>query len=383
MTELAKTQVPQVNIWDSRARGVPFVDLSRSLALIRDELNSAINKVIDDSSFTLSEDVELFEQEFATYCGARFGIGVSSGTDALHLTLRAVGIGPGDEVITVPNTFIATTEAISMCGAKPVFVDIDESTYNMDATQLRKAITANTKVVIPVHLYGQTADMDGINAICKEHGIKVVEDACQAHGAEHKGKKTGSFADAACFSFYPSKNLGAFGDGGMVVTNDQELAKNITRLRNHGQSDKNKHSVIGYCSRLDGLQAAVLRIKLKQLDLWNEQRIEAAIYYEDALAQTDAIIPMRDEAKCHVHHLYVIRVKDRDELQARLAGCGISTGIHYPVPIHLQPAYSSLGYGIGSFPIAEKVTNEILSLPMFPGITRAEIDEVARAIEKD
>lgn len=381
--ELAKKQATQVNIWEATAKGVPFVDLSRSLAPIRNELDSAISKVIDESSFTLSEEVTLFEQEFAAYCGTKFGIGVSSGTDALHLALRAMGVGPGDEVITVPNTFIATAEAISMCGAKPVFVDIDDYTYNMDADQLRKVITANTKAVIPVHLYGQPTDMDEINAICREYGIKVIEDACQAHGAEYKGKKAGSLADAACFSFYPSKNLGAFGDGGMVVTNNEELAENILQLRNHGQTGKNKHSKIGYCSRLDGLQAAALRIKLKELDSWNEQRIAAANHYEDSLKGSTAKTPVNAENSKHIYHLYVIRVQDRDELQARLARHGIDTGTHYPIPIHLQLAYAHLSYGIGSFPIAEKAANEILSLPMFPGITRAEIDEVARVIKRD
>lgn len=361
---------------------IPFVDLKKQYQSIKGEIQGAIQRVVNTSGFTLSEDVELFEKEFALYCGGQFGIGVSSGTDALHLALLACGIGPDDEVITVPNTFIATTEAISMCGAKPVFVDIDEKTYNIDVTQIEAKITDKTKAIIPVHLYGQPAEMDTINRIAKKYELVVIEDACQAHGAMYKWGRVGSFGDAACFSFYPSKNLGTFGDGGIVVTDDELIAKRIRLLRNHGQIKKNTHLVEGFCNRLDGLQAAILRVKLKYLDFWNERRIINARVYQQTLKGTGVVTPTVNPDVKHVYHLYVIRAKERDKLQKKLSSSGISTGIHYPIPLHLQPAYSKLGYQTGDFPVAERVAKEIVSLPMFPELKRDEIEEIGSEIRK-
>lgn len=363
-------------------RSIPFMDLRKQYESIKDEIQGAIQRVINSSGFTLSEEVELFEKEFASYCDTQFGIGVSSGTDALHLALLACGIGSNDEVITVPNTFIATTEAISMCGAKPVFVDINEKTYNIDVSQIEAKITEKTKAIIPVHLYGQPTEMNAINRIARKYELVVIEDACQAHGAMYKWQKAGSFGDAACFSFYPSKNLGAFGDGGIVVTNDELIAKRIQLLRNHGQIKKNAHLVEGFCDRLDGLQAAILRVKLKYLDYWNERRIINARVYEETLKGAEVITPTVNLDVKHVYHLYVVRTKERNKLQEKLLSSGISTGIHYPIPLHLQPAYSKLGYGTGDFPVAERVAKEIVSLPMFPELGKDEIEEIGSEIRK-
>lgn len=361
---------------------IPFVDLKQQYESIKEEVNQAIQRVIENASFTLGEEVELFEEEFANFCGVKYAAGVSSGTDALHLALLACEVGEEDEVITVPNTFIATTEAISVCGAKPVFVDIDEKTYNIDVTQIEQKITEKTKAIVPVHLYGQPAEMEIILNIAKKYRLKVVEDACQAHGATYRGKKVGSLGDAACFSFYPSKNLGAFGDGGMVVTDDQEIAKKIRLLRNHGQQDKYTHAIEGFCKRLHGLQAAVLRVKLRYLPRWNASRQQNAQAYNKALEKTAAITPLVTDNVEHVYHLYVVRAKERNELRQRLAEKGISSGIHYPVPLHLQPAYARLGYGPGSFPVTERVTSEIVSLPMFPELGRQNIEEIAHEVRR-
>lgn len=361
---------------------IPLVDLKQQYLWIKKEIDTAIQEVITKADFTLGESVRAFEEEFAAFCDATYGIGVSSGTDALHLALLACGIKQGDEVITAPNSFIATAEAISMCGAKPVFVDIDEKSYNIDVTQIEEKITPRTKAIVPVHLYGHPTEMDTILEIARKYQLKVIEDACQAHGAMYKGKKVGSSGHAGCFSFYPSKNLGAFGDGGMVTTNKYSIAKKVRLLREHGQKDKYTHIVSGFCNRLHSIQAAVLRVKLKYLDFWNACRREKARAYREIFEEMPVTYPVTNNDAEHVYHLYVIRVKERDKLREKLAAKGIGTGIHYPIPIHLQPAFARLGYKSGNFPVTEKVAGEIVSLPMFPELQYREIEEIAYEVGK-
>lgn len=360
---------------------IPFVDLGRQYDSIKYEINGEIEKVLKSAQFILGENVEAFENEFASYCGVKYGVGVASGTDALVLSLRALGIRSEDEVITAVNTYIATVDAIARNGAKPVFVEPEPESYNIDVTKIEEKITDKTKAVLPVHLYGQPADMDPILEIAERHNLKVIEDAAQAHGAEYKGKKTGGLGDVACFSFYPSKNLGAYGDGGMVLTNDAEIAEKIRTLRNYGQRKKNFHELIGYNSRLDELQAAILRVKLKYLDEWNDLRRKHAKHYNELLdGVSKIIVPVEKEFAKHIYHLYVIRYRDRDKLQDYLHSRGIHTGIHYPVPVHLQKAYSHLGYKKGDFAAAEVCADSILSLPMFPELTEAEIEFVSNSV---
>lgn len=361
----------------SSIRKIPFIDLKSQYALLRDEIDLVVGDVLAQGSFTLGGVVKRFEEEFASFCGANYAVGVGSGTDALHLALRALGVGPGDEVITVPNTFIATVEAIIMCGARPVFVDIDEDTYLMDVSQLEAKITGNTKAIIPVHLYGQPADMEEILQVAAKYGLKVLEDACQAHGASINGVKTGCLGDAACFSFYPSKNLGGIGDGGMVVTNSSEVYDRIVRLRNHGESLKYNHAEPGFCSRLHGIQAAALSVKLKHLDNWNSARQHAAALYDELFREAPIKTPVRKEENRHVYHLYVVRVAERDKLREHLGSRNIETGIHYPIPLHLQPALNAYGYKKGDFPVCEKTSDEILSLPMFPELEESDVKQVA------
>lgn len=361
----------------SSANRIPFVDLRSQHAFLSEEIGLAVSNVLSESSFTLGKQVKQFEEEFASFCGADHAVGVGSGTDALHLALRASGVGPGDEVITVPNTYIATVEAIIMCGARPVFVDIDEETYLMDVSELEDAITEKTKAIIPVHLYGQPADMEAIRSIAAGRGINVVEDACQSHGASIGDVRTGCLGDVACFSFYPSKNLGGIGDGGIVVTNNKEISERVARLRSHGEENKYSHIEPGYCSRLHGVQAAVLRAKLKHLERWNKARRYNAQVYDSLLKEAPVVRPLYKESNYHVYHLYVVRVKNREELRGRLADQGIETGIHYPIPLHLQPALKGYGYKKGDFPITEKVSDEILSLPMFPELRENDIERVA------
>lgn len=363
-------------------RPIPFMDLWSLHEPIEDEIREATDRVIKNSSFTLGEELERFEHAFALYTESPFAVGVSSGTDALHLALLACGVKPGDEVITVPNTFIATTEAITMCGATPVLADIDEATYCMDPSRLAGAITEKTTAVIPVHLYGQIADMDAIMAIARSNGLKVIEDACQAHGAKYRGRQAGSFGDAACFSFYPGKNLGGFGDGGMVVTTDKDVAERIRVYRHHGQVGKNLHDVEGFCDRLDAIQAAVLNVKLAHLDTWNDARRAAAEHYDDVLEDCGVTRPFTRPGLEHVYHLYVVRTPYRDRLQQALTEQNIGTGIHYPVPLHLSAAYKRLGYNVGDFPVSEKAASEILSLPMFPGITEEQIEEIGHNVRR-
>jgi len=361
---------------------IPQVDLKAQYKLIKKEINVAILKVLNSTTFILGENVKKFEEEFAKFCNVKYAVGVGNGTDALYLALRACGISRGDEVITQPNTFIATVEAITLNGAKPVFVDINPQTYNIDANKIKKVITKKTKAIIPVHLYGQPVDMDHILKIAKKYRLKVIEDAAQAHGAEYKGKKVGSLGDVACFSFFPAKNLGAYGDGGIIVTNNEKIAKKIIMLRNHGRVEKYKHLMEGVNSRLDELQAAILRVKLRYLDKWNKARRQRAKIYDEVFKHLEEVgTPFVPFWATPVFYVYTIRVKEREKLREYLKKKGISTGIYYPIPLHLQPAYKYLNYKKGDFPEAEKAAKEILSLPMYPELSRKEQNFIIQKIK--
>jgi dTDP-4-amino-4,6-dideoxygalactose transaminase len=361
---------------------VPFLDLKAHHAPIREQLDAAIAEVIDSGAFAGGPFVAKFEKEFAAYCGAARAVGVGNGTDALWFALLALGVGPNDEVITVPNTFMATAEAISFCGARPVFVDIEEATYNMDPGLLEKAITPRTKAIIPVHIFGQCANMDAILEIAGRHGLPVIEDACQAHGATYKGRKAGTMGVAGCFSFYPGKNLGALGEAGGTVTNNADLAGKMQVLRDHGQARKYYHSHIGWNGRMDGIQAAVLSVKLKQLDVSNQRRRSHALLYDQLLGGTEGvIIPAQGRHNQSIYHIYAVRVKNRDQVLQSMAEKGISCAIHYPIPVHLQEAYRFLGQGKGSFPVAERCVAEFLSLPMFPELSREQVQAVAEELK--
>jgi dTDP-4-amino-4,6-dideoxygalactose transaminase len=360
--------------------GVPFVDLAMNCRSIAPEALEAIRRIVERGTFVLGAEVRGLEADFAAYCGVAHGVGMDSGTSALELALRAFDIGPGDEVVTAANTFIATAFAIQYTGARPVLADVDPRRYTLDPAALERAITPRTKAVIPVHLYGQPADMDPILAIARRHRLLVIEDACQAHGARYRGRRVGSLGDAAAFSFYPSKNLGAFGDGGMVVTNDTRVAERLRGLRDYGQPRKYHHTSLGYNRRLDELHAAVLRVKLPYLDAWNAARAQAADAYDRALALLPVGCPARAPEATHVFHLYVVRVRDRGRVQAHLESREIRTGIHYPVPIHFQEACVDLGYHRGDFPVTEQAADEGLSLPMYPELTEAQIRLVADAL---
>jgi dTDP-4-amino-4,6-dideoxygalactose transaminase len=355
---------------------IPFLNLAAQYASIRDEIDSAVGDVLDSHEYILGSFVHEFEQAFAAYCAARHAIAVNSGTSALHLALLANGVTTGDEVITVAFTFVATIAAIRYCNAHEVYVDIDPRTFNMAASAIEQAITPKTKAILPVHLYGQPADMDAINAIAKQHNLRVVEDAAQAHGAEYKGKRVGTLGDAGCFSFYPTKNLGACGEGGMVTTNDDEIAHQVRLLRDWGSDRKYHHVMAGFNYRMEGLQGAILNVKLRHLEEWTERRREVAAMYDELLTveQPHAISDTR-----HVYHTYTIRSHERDILQQRLRTRGIQTAIHYPVPIHLQPAYTNDRHPKGSLPESERAANEVLSLPMYPELTQDEVSEVAEA----
>ena len=362
---------------------VPFLDLKAHHAPYLEEFHAAIREVVDTGAFAGGPFVTRFEEDFATFSEGRYAIGLGSGTEALWLVLLALGIGPGDEVITVPSSFMATAEAITYCGAKPVFVDIDEKTYTMDPNGLAAALTDRTKAIIPVHLFGQSADMDPIQEFARRHNLYVISDACQAHGATYKGKKANTLGDAACYSFYPGKNLGAFGEAGAVVTNNPTLLEKIRILRDHGQIRKYHHTMIGWNCRMDGIQGAVLRIKLRHLEAGNKSRRAHAAHYDRALKGIEEIItPPQAAYGESVYHIYALRVRERDEAIRLLGEKGIGTGIHYPVPIHLQEAYKSLGYQKGSFPVAERCANEFLSLPMFPELTSAQVEQVAQAVKE-
>jgi dTDP-4-amino-4,6-dideoxygalactose transaminase len=361
---------------------VPFLDLWAQHLPMMSELNLAVQEVIESSAFAGGQFVAAFEKDFATYCDVPHAIGVGSGTEALWLSLLACGVGPGDEVITVPSTFMATAEAITYCGARPVFVDVDEQTYTMNPELLIEALTKNTKAILPVHLFGQPADMDPILDFAREHGLYVIEDACQAHGAEYKGRRVGTFGDTACFSFYPGKNLGAFGEAGAIVTHTDELQAKLCVLRDHGQVQKYFHTVVGWNCRMDGIQAAVLRIKLRQLNIANQRRRDHAAHYDAALCGIEGIVtPVQASYARHVYHIYAIRVSNRDEVRQCLDDQGIATGIHYPVPVHLQEAYRSLGYERGAFPVAERCAAEFVSLPMYPELAYSQIEQVIEGVK--
>jgi dTDP-4-amino-4,6-dideoxygalactose transaminase len=361
---------------------IPFLDLKAQYLSIKPEVDAAIHAVLDSCGYILGPEVAKFEEEFAAYSGAKHGIGVNTGTSALHLALLAAGVGPGDEVITVPFTFVATVAAIEYVGAKPVFVDIDPQTYNMDPAALEAAITPRTRAVIPVHLHGLMAEMDPILEIARRRKLIVLEDACQAHGAEYKGKRAGSFGDLTAFSFYPGKNLGAYGEGGMVVTNNPDYAKKIRMLRDWGAEKKYHHVLKGYNFRLEGIQGAVLRVKLRHLDKWTEGRRKAAAIYDRVLGAAGIATPQTKPHQRHVYHVYAIRTKQRQAWQDALNAEGIQTGIHYPFPVHLLPAYANLGYKAGAFPHSERAADEVLSLPMFAEITSEQCETVCRAVRK-
>ncbi len=361
---------------------IPLVNLRKQYAPLKEEILSGIEHVLDGMQLFLGENVQALEKEFAQFCGVEYGVGVSDGTAALQIILMAMGIGPGDEVITVSHTFIATAEAILLAGAKPVFVDIDPSTYLMDVSQVEAAITPRTRAILPVHLYGQMVDMPPLLELAAKYHLKVIEDACQAHGAKNNGHKAGSSGDAAAFSFYYSKNLGAYGEGGFITTNDPELYKRARMIRDHGSERRYYHDRIGMNARLDEIQAVVLRAKLPQLSGWNQQRLAHALLYNQLLRGSPAVTPVERADNTHVYHLYVVRVPTRDGLQVYLKERGIFTGIHYPVPNHLQPALKDLGYKEGDFPVTEQAVKEIISLPMFAEITDEEIKTVAEAVKE-
>jgi dTDP-4-amino-4,6-dideoxygalactose transaminase len=359
---------------------VPFVDLRVQHRALRDELTQAVQRVMERADFALGEDVARFEEEFAAFCGTRYAVGVDSGLSALELSLRAFGIGPGDEVIVPAHTFIATAAAVTFAGARLILVDVDPTTYNMDVTQIEAAITPRTRAIIPVHLYGLPAEMDAILGLADKHALIVIEDACQAHGALYKGRRVGSLGHASAFSFYPTKNLGGCGDGGMMATDDAQVAERVRAMRNCGQKEKYRHELPPFNHRLDTLQAAILRVKLRYLEGWIEGRQRNAALYTELLAGNGVAMPVKVPNSTHVYHLYVVRTPQRDALQTHLREQGIGTAIHYPIPIHLQPFYAQHGFRRGQFPVTEQLCDEILSLPMFPEMTADQVQYVATQV---
>lgn len=359
---------------------IPFVNLKAQYETLKDEVAEAIRGILDSAQFIGGEALASFERDFAAYCQVRHARGVANGTDALHLALRAFGIGHGDEVITTAHTFIATAAAIVATGARPVFVDIDPATCTIDPRMIERALTDRTKAIVPVHLFGQPADMDPIKDIARRRGLYVIEDAAQAHGAEYQGVRTGALGDVACFSFYPGKNLGAYGDGGAITTNNAAIAERIERLRDHGRTNHYSHAEIGFNSRLDALQAAILQVKLRRLDEWNANRRRAAEWYAAELAQSGIRTPFVRKGSTHVYHLYVIATNERDAIRNKLNEAGVATGIHYPVPLHLQPALVHLGYRQGDLPYCEAMAAQSLSLPMFPELTRDQVRRIAAIV---
>ena len=361
---------------------VPMVDLRIQYAGIKDEIDKAVLGVIESTSFILGPQGKALEQSIAAYHGVKHAVGVASGTDALHLALRAAGVGPGDEVITTPFTFIATAEAISYVGAVPVFIDIRPDTFNIDVALMEQKITKRTRAILPVHLYGQAVAMDPLMTLARKHGIRVIEDCAQSFGAEYRGKRTGSFGDLGCFSFFPSKNLGCYGDGGMVITDDQGLADRLLSLRNHGSRVRYYHDEVGYNSRLDEIQAAILNVKFKRIDAFTEGRRRSAALYAKHLAGAGIETPYEDKDCRHVFHQYTIRLKGRDAVKKRLDDAKVSNMIYYPVPCHLQAAYQDLGMRPGSLPAAEQAARDVLSLPMYPELTEEQVRFVADAVKK-
>lgn len=361
---------------------VPYLDLKAQYRTIKSEVDAAISRVLESSQFVLGSEVAGFEGGFAKYCGAAECVAVNSGTSALHLALLAAGIGPGDEVITVPFTFVASVAAILYTGARPVLVDIDPHSFNLNSAAIEAAITPQTKAVMPVHLYGQTADMDPILEISRRRGLVVIEDAAQAHGAKYKGRPAGTLGDIACFSFYPTKNLGAYGEGGAVTTNNPEYANKIRMLRDWGQDSKYHHVLRGFNYRMEGLQGAILRVKLRHLEQWTEARRAIAAKYNTQLADSAMTLPREMPWARHVYHVYSMRTRDRDSFRESLQAEGIQTSVHYAIPVHLQPAYAELGYGKGSFPESEAAANEVVALPIYPELTESQVDLVCRAVRK-
>jgi len=356
---------------------IPLVDLKAQYRALKPEIDQAIQRVLDNAQFILGPAVSSFEQDFAAFCHSADAIGVNSGTSALHLALLAAGVRPGDEVITVPFTFVATVAAIEYAQARPVFVDIEPTYFTMDPAKIERAVTPRTKAIVPVHLYGQPADMDAIRDVADRHRLIVLEDACQSHGSEYKGRRCGSMGLLGCFSFYPGKNLGAYGEGGAIVTSDPALATKVRLLRSWGEEVRYEHKHRGFNYRMDGVQGAVLGVKLKYLEAWTEARRSHAAEYTRRLTGTAASAPTERPASRHVYHQYVVRVPERDAWRAALTEAGVQTGVHYPIPVHLQPAYADLGYSSGDFPIAEQAAAEVLSLPMFPEMTDQQIESIA------
>jgi dTDP-4-amino-4,6-dideoxygalactose transaminase len=359
---------------------IPLIDLKAQYRGLKPEVDAAIARVLENAEFALGPAVEAFERDFAAYTGAAHAVAVNSGTSALHVAMLAAGVGPGDEVITVPFTFVATVAAIEYAGAKPILVDIDPDYYTMDPTALEAVITPRTKAIVPVHLFGQPADMDPIMDTARRHGLAVIEDAAQAHGAEYKGRRVGSIGDVGCFSFYPGKNLGAYGEGGAAVTGNPEYAEKMRLLRSWGEKTRYEHSVKAFNYRMDGIQGAVLGVKLRHLDKWTEARRAHAAAYERALTGTAARVAKVRPRVRHVYHVFAVRLPQRDAWRAHLRDSGVHTGVHYPIPVHLQPAYRDLGYAPGDFPVAETVAREVLSLPMFAELTDAQIGEITGII---
>ena len=359
---------------------VPYLDLRAQLKPLRAELDAAIARTLDNCSFCLGPDVAQFEKDFAAFCGAQHALGFNSGTSALHVAMLLLGVGPGDEVITTPYTFIATSWAISYCGAKPVYVDIDDATFNINPKLIEKAITPRTKVVMPVHLYGQPFDVDAVLEICRTHKLPLVEDSAQSHGAKYKGKTIGTFGEMSGFSFYPGKNLGACGEGGALVTNNSEFARRAKSLREHGSSVRYYHDEVGFNYRMEGIQGAVLGVKLPHLKKWTRERQRVARRYAELLKETPLQLPQEASFAESVWHLYVVRHPRRDELKAHLDANGVGCALHYPLPLHLQKCYASLGHKPGDFPVAEKAARECLSLPIYPELTDAQIQRVAEVV---
>ena len=361
---------------------IPLVDLKAGYQPLKAEILNAIDGVLEGMNLHLGPNVRALESEFAAFCGAKYAVGAGSGTDAILIALKAAGIRAGDEVITTPHTFFATIEAIVLAGAVPVFVDIDPQTFNIDPAQVEKKITNRTKAVLPVHMYGQAADMKPVMTLAEKHGLKVIEDACQAHGAEYAGKRCGSFGTAGCFSFYYTKNLGAYGEGGIITTDDQALAETAGKYRTHGHKSKYEHEMIAYNSRLDEVQAAILRIRLKHLDEYNAARRNIAEKYNALLKDTPLVLPKEAAGRKHVYHLYVVRSKERDALQQHLADAGVGTGIHYKKPVHLQEACAVYGSKKDDFPVTERICNEILSLPIYPELKDEQVEYIAAKVKE-
>ncbi|MDV4155760.1 DegT/DnrJ/EryC1/StrS family aminotransferase [Rhizobium leguminosarum] len=361
---------------------IPFLDIKAQYQSIKGEIDAAVLGVLASGQYVLGDEVAYFEQEFADYCNVKHAIAVNTGTSALHLALLAAGVGPGDEVITVPFTFVATVSASCYTGARPVFVDVEPVTLTMDPAEVEAKITPRTKAIVPVHLYGQMADMDAIEAIAERHGIPVIEDACQAHGAQYKGHRAGSIGLSGCFSFYPGKNLGACGEGGMVVTNDDDQAKTMRMLRDWGQEQRYHHLLKGFNYRMDAIQGAILRVKLRHLEAWTEARRTHARRYSSLLAGSTVLTtPVEAADRRHVYHVYAVRSRDRDGLQRLLSAEGIPSGLHYPIPVHLQKAHADLGYQAGDFPVSEAAAREVLSLPIYPEMPVRHVDQVVAALE--